>query len=304
MIDLLLNRSYLPEGMNQSYQEHAQALLSLNDMKKCIREHTPLELHIDRCDSRHNLHGTLSGFHAVILREEVICDAVSGADKEIAVLSLVGKPVCCEMLDLALDENGKNTVYLSRKRIQAAALDYLLENLQENDIIPAVITSMSPIGVFADIGCGIIALLPIRQISVSRIEHPKERFFPHQQIYVLVQKIDREQKRFLLSHKELLGTWRENANRFEEGETVTGVVRGVKSYGVFIELTPNLTGLTEPDETLCNGERVSVLIKSILPEKHKIKLHVVGKLPPSANDTPLQYQICSGNLKNWHYLDV
>ena len=300
---LVLNRSYLPEGMNQRYQENAASLLSLNEMKKAIREHTPVELQIDRCDSRHNLHGTLGGLHAVIRREDAICEAVSGAGKEIAVLSLVGKPVCCEPLDIALDADGRTVVYLSRKRLQHTALQYLLDTLQENEILPAVITSMSPIGAFADIGCGVIALLPIRQISVSRIEHPRERFSPHQQIYALIQKIDREKKRFLLSHKELLGTWRENAACFREGETVTGVVRGVKPYGAFIELAPNLTGLTEPDDALRNGDRVSVLIKSIVQEKHKIKLHVVGKLPPSESNAPLHYRLCSGIAPAWHYFD-
>ena len=54
--------------------------------------------------------------------------------------------------------------------------------------------------------------------------------------------------RISLSHKELLGTWKENADRFHVGETVSGIVRSVESYGVFIELSPNLAGLAEPRE--------------------------------------------------------
>lgn len=301
MMKLLLNRPYLPEGMNKTYRDNATSLLSLSDVKRYAKEGTPLELFIERCDSGHNLHGTLCGFHAVIPRAEAIFPAISGADKEIAVLTLVGKPVCCVLTDMTIDETGKTVLLLSRKQLQIKALDYLLQTLSEGDVIPAAITSMAPVGVFADIGCGVIALLPIRQISVSRIGHPRERFCDHAQIFAAIQRIDPAQNRFLLSHKELLGTWEENAAVFHEGETVTGIVRGVKSYGIFIELAPNLTGLAEPCEDFSDGDRVSVLIKAILPERHKVKLHIVGKLPPQIKHMPLHYYIKSGNINGWSY---
>ena len=299
---MLINRPYLPEGMNQTYQRSAAALRAAGDLKKYSGEAIPLEMMVDRCDSAHDLHGTINGLPAVIPRAGAVCSAVSGAEKEIAVLSLVGRPVCCVLLDAA-GENGA-ALRLSRRAMQEKALAYLEETLREGDVIPAVITSMSPIGVFADTGCGVIALLPIRHISVSRIEHPRERFAPHQRIWAAVQKIDREHHRFFLSHKELLGTWAENAAQFQEGETVTGIVRGVKSYGVFVELSPNLTGLAEPDETLQNGQRVSVLIKAILPEKEKVKLHIVARLPPSVRRRALQYYLPGPNLRDWRYSGV
>lgn len=299
---MLLNRPYLPEGLNKSYQNNA-AQFSLSESPEYIRDRLPLEMTVVRCDSAHNLHGSLNGLHAVIRRADAIFPAVSGADKEIAVLSLVGKNVCCVLTGVETGENQEPLLILSRSLIQEQALEYLRAELHEGDVIPAVITSMSQIGVFADIGCGVIALLPIRQISVSRIHHPQERFAPCQQIYAVVEKIEWNTNRFLLSHKELLGTWRENAAAFQEGETVTGIVRGVKSYGVFIELAPNLTGLAEPDDTLQDGDRVTVLLKAILPEKHKIKLHVVGKLPGTVASSTLQYHIRSKNITDWIYWD-
>lgn len=70
-----------------------------------------------------------------------------------------------------------------------------------------------------------------------------------------------------MTHKELLGTWMENASWFCPGETVRGTVRSVKEYGSFIELTPNLSGLADAREKLDPGDGVSVYIKSIRPEK-------------------------------------
>ena len=49
-----------------------------------------------------------------------------------------------------------------------------------------------------------------------------------------------EGTRITLTHKELLGTWAENAAQFHAGETVAGIIRSVEPYGVFVELSPNL----------------------------------------------------------------
>lgn len=89
-----------------------------------------------------------------------------------------------------------------------------------------------------------------------------------------------EQGRVKLTHRELLGTWAENARDFAPGMTVEGTVRGLKDYGAFIELAPNLSGLAEPRADLREGDRVSVFLKAMLPERMKIKLLVIERLSP------------------------
>ena len=296
---MLRKYPYPPEGLY--HQQHFVLPTSPEDAERCCREHMIFSLIIDRCNSRHDLCGSLGPFAAVIPREEAISPAISGSDKEISILSLVGRPVSAVITEVTLDENGAPLLYLSRKAVQEAALTQLLTELQEGDVIPAVVSSLSPVGVFADIGSGVIALLPMRQISVSRIEHPDQRFLPQQKIYVSVQAIDRMSNRFLLSQKELLGTFAENAAAFHVGETVTGIVRSLKPYGIFIELAPNLSGLAEADESSQPGQRVSVLIKAIQPERHKVKLRVISKLPPLPYPTPLHYHITEGNVSDWRY---
>jgi len=55
---------------------------------------------------------------------------------------------------------------------------------------------------------------------------------------------------------------------------VAGIVRSVESYGIFVELTPNLAGLAELKENVHAGQQASVFIKSILPNRMKvIKAH-------------------------------
>ena len=81
-----------------------------------------------------------------------------------------------------------------------------------------------------------------------------------------------------MTHKELLGTWQENVSNFSVGETVRGIVRGIEDYGVFVELAPNLSGLAEYKEGVAVGQEVSVFIKSIIPEKMKVKLLIIDTI--------------------------
>ena len=104
-----------------------------------------------------------------------------------------------------------------------------------------------------------------------------------------------------MTHRELLGTWMENASRYAPGETVRGIVRGVQDYGCFVELAPNLSGLADKTQDVSPGSAVSVYIKSIRPEKMKIKLQIIETLPPAEAPEPLHYQITDGCLDHWVY---
>ena len=81
--------------------------------------------------------------------------------------------------------------------------------------------------------------------------------------------------RVFVSTKELLGTWLENAQRFKEGETVRATIRGIMPYGIFVELAPNLAGLAELRSGVRENQSAAVYIKSILPDRMKIKLIII-----------------------------
>ena len=151
-----------------------------------------------------------------------------------------------------------------------------------------------------DIGCGITSLIPIDTISISRISHPRDRFRSGQILKAVVKSID-EIGRITLSHKELLGTWEENAAVFEPGETVAGIVRSVENYGIFVELSPNLAGLAELREGIHPGQHASVYIKSLIPEKMKIKLIIVDAFDAAYIPPDPVYFIESGHISSWRY---
>ena len=97
-----------------------------------------------------------------------------------------------------------------------------------------------------------------------------------------------EAGRLVLTMKDCWAHGGENAARFAAGQTVVGVVRSVESYGVFIELAPNLAGLAEPDSTLAPGQLVSVYIKSICPQRMKVKLAVTQVMEETGLRLPLR----------------
>ena len=288
---------YLPEGFRLNTPEN-RWVNTPAAMDQAAEEEQILEGIVTRCDCAHNLVVDCNGITGLIPRSEAALGLSSGRTREIALLSRVGKPVCFQVIG-----EGDGQYLFSRAKVQQKALNYLMEHLLPGDVISARVTHLEPFGAFVDIGCGLTSLVGIEHISVSRIAHPAERFYPGQWIHVAVRGVDPSLGRVHLTHRELLGTWLENARRFSPGETVSGVVRGNEDYGVFVELSPNLSGLAERKEGVSSGDGVSVYIKSILPEKMKVKLILIDKLEsaPSTLIRPEDYQITQGRLQHFLY---
>lgn len=289
---------FLPEGKRMATARNREILSSEPLLREAMERQTILEGRALLCDAQHNLSVDLGCMRGVIPREEGALGIRDGSVRDIAVISRVNRPVCFTVREITCDEHGKLAV-LSREKAQQICLERYISTLRSGDIIDARITHLENFGAFADVGCGIVALLPIDSISVSRIEHPRERFAVGMDIKALISSI--ENGRISLSHKELLGTWEENAAAFIPGETVTGIIRSVESYGAFVELAPNLAGLAELRDNLQAGRQASVYIKSILPEKMKIKLIIIDTFDYRFTPKKPHYYISEGHIDRFLY---
>ena len=292
---------YLPEGILINTEQNKKNLSSLASITHAMSEGIILESKAMLCDAAHNLTVSLGEINGIIPRSEAALGIDDGSTREIAVISRVGRPVCFKVMEIKENEYGKKVAILSRKAAQKEALEYFINNLKSGDVIKAKVTHLEPFGAFVDIGCGIISLIGIENISVSRISHPSDRFCVGQDIFAVVSNVDKDMKRISLTHKELLGTWEDNISEFYAGETVTGIIRDTPDYGVFVELTPNLSGLAEKREDLIPGQRVSVYIKSIIPERMKIKLIIIDKVEGTSEVSPIKYYLPEGRMKKWQY---
>ena len=78
-------------------------------------------------------------------------------------------------------------------------------------------------------------------------------------------------------------------------------MRSVEKYGVFIELMPNLAGLAELRQPVEVGQRTSVYIKALIPEKLKVKLILVDVCEDIAKPEPLRYFYHENHIDHWVY---
>lgn len=292
-------QEYYPEGYIGNTGENRHYMTSPTSLALAKSSGAVLEANVIMCDEQHNMTVELGCMRGIIPRNEGAMGISDGTTRDIALISRVGKPVCFTVTDIKTDQNGKMFAVLSRKTAQQLCIEDFLNRHSIGDIINARITHLESFGAFCDIGCGNIALLPIDAISVSRISHPSDRFFVGQDIKAIIKNIGSDGK-ITLSHKELLGTWQENAEMFCQGQTVSGIVRSIETYGIFVELAANLAGLAEPKPDVKAGQNASVYIKSIIPEKMKIKLIVIDSFD-SRTDLSFKYFYDGTHIDKWIY---
>ena len=210
--------NYYPEGINFTDKKFT----SIDEIKEAIINGDIIESKVLLCDKEHNLHIDLGVMSGIIPR----CEGALGIEEE------VNKPVAFKIAAIKQDEFGNDYALLSRRIVQLECMRDYISKLECGDIITAKVTHLEKFGAFIDIGAGLNSLIPIDMLSVSRINHPRERVYIGQIIQAVLRK--KEEHKMTFSLKELLGTWEENAAMFSVGETVTGIVRSIENYGVFV----------------------------------------------------------------------
>lgn len=304
-----MEQTYKPEGSLLGTPDNIGSLSSLSAMERAASSRRICEGICTLCDHDMRLHVALGEYEGIIDREEVLYVPDGSPIKDIAVITRVGKPICFHILGFERGASGL-TVRLSRRSAQEECYRNHISRLRPGDILPATVTHLESFGAFVDIGCGISSLLSVDALSVSRISHPGDRLSCGMTVYTVVRTVDPLHHRVFVSQRELLGTWEENAARFSAGQTVAGIVRSVERYGVFIELAPNLAGLAELREDarshpeLTVGYGATVYIKSIIPERMKIKLVLIDTYHTDRIERSMNYFVDVAHRKHidrWRY---
>lgn len=296
--------TYLPEGLTLGTLSNHEYTDTPEGLRRALQEQRILEAPAILCDHNFDLHVALGGnMRGIIPREEVQYLPGNESVKDIAVLTRVGKPVCFKVSGLSRGADAQPIAILSRRAAQQECVLNYISDLIPGDIIRSRITHLENFGAFVDIGCGVVSLLSIDCISVSRISHPGVRLSVGDTVYTVVKSID-DRGRIYVSQRELLGSWEENAALFSEGETVRGIVRSVENYGIFVELTPNLAGLAEYKEDVRQNQTAAVYIKSMIPEKMKIKLIIIDSHDAPVCPQSIRYFIdpqTTAHMDRWTY---
>lgn len=305
--------NFAPEG-NLVINPETKAIIDkytvdINTLQKAKNDKIILEARCIKCDAEYNLIVNINGIEGIIHHNDGAIGIEEKTTKDSALVTRVGKFVQFIVKDFETDDNGNTRPILSRRDAQIMCRENYVNKLVPGDVIPARVTHCEPYGAFVDIGAGVISLLPIANISISRISHAADRFDVNDDIFVVVSDNNLETNKISVSHKELLGTWAENAANFNNNEIVTGIVREIKDYGLFIELAPNFVGLADitGNESIEKDDLVSVHIKNIAPDNMKVKLdilYVIEDIDENMNPMLIarpEYYITDGHIDTWRY---
>lgn len=132
---------------------------------------------------------------------------------------------------------------------------------------------------------GIKGFMPISQIDLGRVENPEQ--FINQTLKAEVVELDRAERNLILSRKALQEREREALkekfwNEIEVGQTRTGMVRNLQSFGAFVDLGAadglipigelSWKRINHPSEILSIGQKVEVVVKKLDFQAQRISL--------------------------------
>ena len=110
------NKQFPPEGLRPP------TAYTIDPLKAAADSGEILEAITQRCGADHTLHFSLDGIAARMPREEAVAPWISGATREIAVLSRVGRPTCFVVSSFQSDAKGAPLALLSRRAAQETAM--------------------------------------------------------------------------------------------------------------------------------------------------------------------------------------
>lgn len=197
-------------------------------------------------------------------------------------------------------EQGRNIVVSHRviveeeRRQQRAEL---MKTLKEGMVVTGTVTNIRDFGAFIDIG-GLEGLLPISEISYSRVENVADVLQVGQQLDVVVKKCDWEKERFSFSLRDTLADpWSQVATRCPVGSTHTGTVSRLAPFGAFVTLAEGIDGLLHiskiggeqrikhPKDVLTLGQALQVSVEKIDQAEKRISLALASDKSAEVQET-------------------
>ncbi len=170
---------------------------------------------------------------------------------------------------------------VSLKNLLKKPFDEFKAQFKEGDITKGIVTSVTNFGAFVRIG-GVEGLLHNEDASWDRNDKCKDLFKVGDEIEVKIIKIDSNDQKISLSQKDLKQSpVQAYAKKFNVGDIVTGKIRDIKDFGVFVELGDNVDALIRKEdlgsvsaESLNINDSIEAAIAFIDEKKNRIRLSV------------------------------
>ncbi len=197
----------------------------------------------------------------------------------------VGEEVTVRVLSFDSD---KSRVSLGMKQLGEDPWSDILERYPPRTKVYATVTNITDYGCFAEVEDGVEGLVHVSEMDwTSRNVNPAKIVTVGDTIEVMVLGIDEERRRVSLGMKQCKDNpWEVFGDTHEIGQKVSGKVKSITDFGIFIGLPGNVDGLvhlsdmswTEPGETVIRrfsrGEQVDAVVLAIDVERERIGLGI------------------------------
>lgn len=182
----------------------------------------------------------------------------------------------------------RSRVSLGLKQLQADPWDQLISQNKVGDKVRARVTNLTDYGCFAEIGEGVEGLVHVSEMDwTNRNIHPSKVVQVGDEVDVMILDIDQQRRRISLGMKQCReNPWESFARTSNKGDRVTGVIKSITDFGIFIGLDGAIDGLVhlsdlswdEPGEqavkAYSKGQEVEAVVLSVDPERERIALGI------------------------------
>ncbi len=183
-------------------------------------------------------------------------------------------------------EEERQRISLGLKQLRDHPWDQIGNKYDEGDVVEGKVVSITNYGAFVEIEKGIEGLVHISEMSWTRhIEHPSQMVSLGQVVDVKILNIDQEERKISLGMKQLEpDPWEGISDRYPAGTVLTGTVRNITNFGVFVEIEPGIDGLVHvsdlswtkkirhPGDMVDEEQELDVVILNIDEERRRISL--------------------------------
>ena len=182
----------------------------------------------------------------------------------------------------------RNRVSLGLKQLGEDPWVEIKNRYPENTMVKALVTNLTDYGCFAELEEGVEGLIHVSEMDwTNKNIHPSKLVQLGDEVEVMILDIDQERRRISLGLKQCQqNPWDGFADKFKKGDKISGNIKSITDFGIFIGLEGEIDGLVhlsdisweEPGEQAVReytkGDKLDTVILSVDPERERISLGI------------------------------
>ncbi|WKE63973.1 30S ribosomal protein S1 [Gallaecimonas kandeliae] len=182
----------------------------------------------------------------------------------------------------------RTRVSLGLKQLGADPWVSIAERYPEGHKLKGRVTNLTDYGCFVEIEEGVEGLVHVSEMDwTNKNIHPSKVVNLGDEVEVMVLDIDEERRRISLGLKQCkLNPWEEFAGKFNKGDQVSGKIKSITDFGIFIGLDGGIDGLVHLSDISWNatgeeavreykkGEEITAVVLQVDAERERISLGV------------------------------